>query len=69
MNYLQHARHEFGRSVGLDWLELTDRGINIVLRRAELDYLKPLKPGDRVKVTVKPIRKGKFRCSRTRNRR
>jgi acyl-CoA thioester hydrolase len=61
LNYLQHARHEFGRSVGLDWLELTSRGVNLVLRRAELDYLQSLHPGDRVRVTARPYRKGKYR--------
>jgi len=61
LNYLQHARHEFGRSVGLDWLELTSRGVNLVLRRAELDYFQSLRPGDRVRVTARPYRKGKYR--------
>jgi len=60
-NYLQHARHEFGRSVGLDWLELGRRGIDLVLRRAELDYLRPLEPGMRIRVTAEPRRRGKFR--------
>ena len=35
LNYLQHARHEFGRSVGLDWLELNEQGIDLVIRVAE----------------------------------
>jgi acyl-CoA thioester hydrolase len=61
LNYFQHARHEFGRSVGLDWLELTERGIDMVLRRAELDYFRSLRPGMRVRVTAKPVRKGKYR--------
>lgn len=61
LNYLQHARHEFGRSVGQDWLELSQQGIDMVLRRVELDYLRPLHPGMKVRVTARPIRKGKFR--------
>ncbi|OQX28583.1 MAG: hypothetical protein B0D92_08145 [Spirochaeta sp. LUC14_002_19_P3] len=61
LNYLQYARHEFGHSVGMDWLELTARGINLVLRRAELDYIRPLRSGDRVKITAQPSRKGLFR--------
>ena len=61
LNYLQHARHEFGRSVGLDWLELGGRGIDLVLRRVELDYLQSLKPGMNIRVTANPLRKGKFR--------
>ena len=61
LNYLQHARHEYGLSTGLDWLELGKRGIDLVIRRAELDYFRPLKPGMMVKVTANPVRKGKFR--------
>ena len=61
LNYLQHARHEYGRSVGLDWLDLTARGINLVLSRAEIDYIQPLRPGDTVRVTVSASRKGKYR--------
>jgi len=61
LNYLQHARHEYGLSTGLDWLELGRRGIDLVIRRAELDYFRPLKPGMMVKVTANPVRKGKFR--------
>lgn len=61
LNYLQHARHEFGRSVGLTWLEMNDRGMEMVIRRAELDYFSSLKPGEKVKVTAVPLRKGKFR--------
>lgn len=60
-NYLQHARHQFGRSVGLDWLDLTARGINLVLKRAEMDYMQHLRAGDSVKITANPFRKGKYR--------
>ena len=61
LNYLQHARHEFGRSVGLDWLELNKRGIEMVVRRMELDYFRPLRPGEVVRITAQPSRKGKYR--------
>ena len=61
LNYLQHARHEYGKSVGLNWLEMSSRGVDLVVRRAELDYFRSLKTDDRVKVTVRPLRKGKFR--------
>ncbi len=61
LNYLQHARHEYGLSTGLDWLELGKQGIDLVIRRAELDYFRPLKPGMMVRVTANPVRKGKFR--------
>ena len=61
LNYLQHARHEYGRSVGLDWLELNKKGIDLVLHRAELDFIRSLHPGESIVVTAQPGRKGKFR--------
>ncbi len=61
MNYLQHARHLYGISCGLNWLDLSRRGIDLVIRRAEVDYFKPLHPGDNIRVSVESRRKGKFR--------
>ncbi|WP_291316749.1 acyl-CoA thioesterase [Desulfuromonas sp.] len=46
-NYLEHTRHEFLKSLGLDFAELTRQGVNLVVVRAELDYKSPLKSGDR----------------------
>lgn len=46
-NYLEHARHEFLRSRGVDFAEVTAAGINLVVVRAELDYRKSLVSGDR----------------------
>ena len=45
-NYLEHARHEFLRSRGIDFAEVTASGINLVVVRAELDYRKSLISGD-----------------------
>ncbi len=61
LNYLQHARHEFGRSVGMDWLDLTSKGTNLVLRKVELNYYRSLYPGDRIRITARPYRKGMYR--------
>lgn len=46
-NYLEHARHEFLLSRGIDFAELSASGINLVVIRAELDYRKSLVSGDR----------------------
>ena len=46
-NYLEHARHEFLLSRGLDFAELTARNIHLVVTRAELDYRHSLTSGDR----------------------
>ena len=45
-NYLEHARHEFLRSRGIDFAAVTASGINLVVTRAELDYRKSLVSGD-----------------------
>jgi acyl-CoA thioester hydrolase len=45
-NYLEHARHEFLRSRGIDFAEVTAAGIILTVTRAELDYRKSLSSGD-----------------------
>ncbi|WP_320823147.1 acyl-CoA thioesterase [Reinekea sp.] len=45
-NYLEHARHEFLLSKGVDFAALAAQGLNLVVVRAELDYRRPLKSGD-----------------------
>ncbi len=51
-NYLEHTRHEYLKSVGLDFAEYTKKGINLVVVRAELDYKFPLKSGDKFIVAL-----------------
>lgn len=51
-NYLEHTRHEFLKSRGLDFAEITRQGLNLVVIRIELDYLMPLKSGDRFVVRL-----------------
>jgi len=45
-NYLEHARHDFLLSRGINFAEMTSSGIHLVVVRAELDYRKPLKSND-----------------------
>jgi acyl-CoA thioester hydrolase len=45
-NYLEHARHEFLKKLGLDFAELTRQKINLVVVRSELDYKASLRSGD-----------------------
>lgn len=49
-NYLEHARHEFLKSHGLDFAELSRTGLNLVVVRAELDYRASLQSGDQFTV-------------------
>ncbi|MDO8907158.1 MAG: acyl-CoA thioesterase [Pseudohongiella sp.] len=54
-NYLEHARHEFLKSRGLDFAQLTAQGIIVVVIRAEIDYRASLRSGDEFEVSVEPF--------------
>lgn len=58
-NYLEHARHQFIKSRGLDFAEITKQGIYLVLLKAELDYIRSLRGGDTfyIHTTVERISK------------
>jgi acyl-CoA thioester hydrolase len=51
-NYLEHARHEYLKSVGIDFKSYTEKGVNLVVVRIELDYKYSLSSGDKFIVTV-----------------
>ena len=61
MNYLEHARHGFLRQKGLNFAELTRKGIHLVMIRVEADYLFPLKSGDKFIVSASAERISKLR--------
>lgn len=60
-HYLEHARHEFLKEVGLDFAAFAREGINLVVIRAELDYRLPLQSGDRFWVGLNVERLSKVR--------
>lgn len=60
-NYLEHCRHKFLNSIGLDFNQLHADGIDGVVIRAELDYKFPLLPGDVFYVRLKVKKQGKLR--------
>jgi len=47
LNYIEHARHEFLKSKDIDFAQLADQGIYLVVLRVELDYLYSLRSGER----------------------
>lgn len=53
-HYLEHARHEFLKTRGLDFARLTADGIIVVVVRAEIDYRISMRSGDVFEVTVVP---------------
>jgi len=60
-NYLEHARHEFLKSKTLDFAALTNAGINVVVVKAELNYVRSLTSGDQFEVSVTLSRESKLR--------
>ena len=60
-NYLEHCRHKFLQSIGLDFAQLHNEGIDAVVIRAEIDYKFPLRPGDDFIVRLKMSRQGNLR--------
>jgi acyl-CoA thioester hydrolase len=61
-NYLEHARHEFLLSKGINFSEMATNKINLVVIRAELDYRASLKSGDSFEVcsNIQQISKVRF---------
>ena len=59
--YLEHARHEYLKTLGLDFAGLHQAGYRLVVLRAELDYLQTLHSGDRFVVTVHLFQETKLR--------
>jgi len=45
-NYLEHTRHKYLHHIGLDFAMLTEKGINLMVIRVEIDYKSPLRSGD-----------------------
>lgn len=47
LNYMEHTRHEFCEQAGLSFADMHSRGIDPVLRQAQIDYVSPLRSGER----------------------
>lgn len=61
-NYLEHARHEYLIERGFNFADIIRDGIHLVVIRAEIDYKKSLKAGQRFKIVsaLERISKLKF---------
>jgi acyl-CoA thioester hydrolase len=61
LNYLEHTRHEFLKSRGVDFAALAAKGTYLVVIRIEVDYLYTLRSGERFYVAVRPERISRLR--------
>ena len=53
LNYLEHARHEFIKSIGLDFKKMLNAGIVAVVAHADLSYKTSLRSGDCFTVKIR----------------
>jgi acyl-CoA thioester hydrolase len=60
-HYLEHARHEFLISRGVNFAKLHDEGTDLIVTRVEIDYKFPLKSHDRFVVRLNLVREGNLR--------
>lgn len=51
-NYYEHARHGYLKKLGLTFSALVEMGVNFVVLRAEVDYLKAIRSDCKLKVEV-----------------
>lgn len=61
LNYLEHARHEFLRGLGIKFGDLSKRGISLVVTRIEADFKASLTSGDSFVVRTELQRNGRLR--------
>jgi acyl-CoA thioester hydrolase len=57
-HYLEHARHEYIKTLGLNFTELHEQGVDMVVAKLEMAFKTPLKSNDRFIVTVTMKKEG-----------
>ncbi len=62
-HYLEHTRHEFLKQNGVNVTSMARKGTNLVVIRAEIDYLYPLRSGDKFFVGLNLERFSRLRFS------
>ena len=60
-NYLEHARHQFLKKLGLNFNELHRNGVDAVVHKIELEYKRPLLGDDQFTVRSRIRQKGHIR--------
>lgn len=59
--YLEHARHQYLKWKGLDFVQLHEDGTDAVVHKVELTYKRSLVDSDRFKVKIRVEQKGYVR--------
>ena len=60
-HYLEHARHEFLISRGINFAQLHEDGLELIVTKVEIEYKYPLRSRDRFTVKTNIQREGNIR--------
>jgi len=63
MNYLEHTRHEYLKTLGHDFAALAKVGITPVVYRVEMDYKLSLRSGDSLICKLRTEREGNLKVN------
>lgn len=58
LHYMEHARHKFCKDAGLSFIEMHNAGIDVVVRKIEIEYKTSLRGGDSFLCCLRLERKG-----------
>ncbi|MDR1908423.1 MAG: acyl-CoA thioesterase [Spirochaetaceae bacterium] len=58
LNYLEHARYEYLKTIGFDYNAALAAGFGVYIARIEIEYRRPAFTGDRLTLVSWPIKKG-----------
>jgi acyl-CoA thioester hydrolase len=61
LHYMEHARHKWLESLGIDFAALHKKGVDLVVARIEIDYKHPLQSRDRFVVRSDFRKEGRLR--------
>jgi len=61
LHYLEHARHVFLLSKQIDFIELHEEGIDLVVTKIEIEYKYPLRSQDKFIIRINLKRDGNLR--------
>jgi len=61
LHYLEHARHEFLVSKEINFTELHNEGIDLVVTKVEIEYKFPLRSRDKFVIRLNLLREGNLR--------
>ncbi len=61
LNYLEHARHEFLKHIGLDFAQMHEEEIDAFVYRIEIEYKRSLRSGDEFTVKLNTHQEGKHK--------